>query len=316
MHIKIKQTIALIILVVILFVGVSYWLLPTGQMLTMSVQCAAKPALLNRILASPELREKWLNTVGKKDSLGMYRFEDCTFSFSSDFFQSTNMAVQYKNIKASSPLTTQATNDSCQASLHFQMPANNSIIGKWKQFFYSKKISHATQKLLQSLANFVALPTNVYGTVMNLATVKDSTLIAIKGNTVLYPTINDIYKQIDKLQKYALQNNAIATNAPMLHILKNGAEGYAYMVALPIDKWLTNNGEIIAKRMLYGGKILETGKIKGGFYTVEQYVKQLEYFRADLNEISPAIPYQLLITNRQEEKDSNKWVTQLYYPVF
>jgi hypothetical protein len=42
----------------------------------------------------------------------------------------------------------------------------------------------------------------------------------------------------------------------------------------------------------------------------------MENYARDHKKQSPAIPYQLLVTNRLTEADTTKWITQINYPVF
>jgi len=65
---------------------------------------------------------------------------------------------------------------------------------------------------------------------------------------------------------------------------------------------------------LKGGFILE-GEVKNGPYTIDAAMEQLEVYRADHQYTSPAIPYQLLVTDRLKETDTSKWITKLYYPI-
>ena len=64
------------------------------------------------------------------------------------------------------------------------------------------------------------------------------------------------------------------------------------------------------------GKILESDSIKGGKTVVDQSFKIFEQYFEDYKHTSPAIPFQLLVTDRLKEPDSLKWVTRFYYPIF
>jgi hypothetical protein len=196
------------------------------------------------------------------------------------------------------------------------LPPAVNFFNRIPQYFNTKHIAKATNKLLRSLQSFVSNSESIYGVVMKEAKVKDTTLIAIKGTSVLYPTVAVIYNNVSILQTFANKNNVEQANPPMLNILKNGQNGYSFMVALPVNKFIEGNGTIVGKRMLPGGNMLESGEVKGGFFTVDNYLKELENFRADISAISPAIPFQSLITDRSKEADTSKWITKLYYPVF
>jgi hypothetical protein len=63
------------------------------------------------------------------------------------------------------------------------------------------------------------------------------------------------------------------------------------------------------------GNIL-VGEVKGGTYTVISGEQNLTNYVNDHKKMSPAIPYQSLVTDRLLEADTSKWVTKLYYPVF
>jgi hypothetical protein len=311
-----KQTFAVVISVVMLFFGVTYFILPDKFNTTISVKANAPAASTQRVLSNKMYATKWLPKDAKVLGANEFLLDDCTFTFVSDNFQNNILSVKYKDVNATSLIYTSPARDSSFANLSFQFANSKNPITKISNYFAYKHIDNATKKLLNGLQSFLSKTENVYGVTMKREILKDSTLIALKSVSKTYPTVNDIYKNIEILKTYASANGAKETNPPMLNIFKDGESSYAFMVALPIDKWLNNSSNIIAKRMLAGGNILESGEIKGGFYTVDTYLKELENFRADINGMSPAIPYQSLITDRSKESDTSKWVTKLYYPVF
>jgi hypothetical protein len=311
-----KQTFAVLISIVMLFFAVVYFVIPDKSSVVASMKVNAPQACVQRVLSNKTLSQKWLPKESKQLSANEFLLDDCTFNFISDNFQSNNFTVKYKNVKASSIVIFAPVRDSSFTSVNFQFANSRNPFTKIANYFSHKHVEKTTQKLLNSLQSFLSNTENIYGVSMQKEILKDSTLIAIKSTSKNYPTIAEIYKNIDILKVYATANGAKENNPPMLNIYKDGENGFAFMVALPINKWLEKSGNIIAKRMLAGGNILESGEIKGGFYTVDNYLKELENFRSDINGMSPAIPYQSLITDRSQESDTSKWVTKLYYPVF
>jgi hypothetical protein len=311
-----KQTFAVVILIVILFFAGIYFFLPNKNAISVSVKLNAASGTVQRAVASNMYRTKWLPKEGKQISANEYLLDDCTFKFVSDNLQSNVISIKYKNASANSYLIVMAQIDSSMAILNYLFENNSNPLSKVSNYFANRHIKKTTEKILLGLQTFVDNTANVYGVEMKRAIVKDSTLISIKATTASYPTVNEIYKNIEALKSFAIANGAKETNPPMLNVYKNADASYAFMVALPIDKWLDNNSNITAKRMLAGGNILESGEVKGGFYTVDNAIKQLENFRADNASISPAIPFQSLITDRSKESDTSKWITKLYFPVF
>ena len=67
--------------------------------------------------------------------------------------------------------------------------------------------------------------------------------------------------------------------------------------------------------LLKGGNLLE-GEISGGFASIRKAFNEYENFIKDYAKTSPAIPYELIITDRTKERDTAKWITRLCYPVF
>jgi hypothetical protein len=61
---------------------------------------------------------------------------------------------------------------------------------------------------------------------------------------------------------------------------------------------------------------LLTAEVKGGAHTVSEAEKQLENYVRDYQIVSPAIPFQTLVTDRRKEMDTARWVSIVNYPVF
>ena len=86
------------------------------------------------------------------------------------------------------------------------------------------------------------------------------------------------------------------------------------MVALPINKAVNNEGDFLFKQMVKGNTLV--AEVNGGRATINNGLKALEQFKSDYQFTSPAISFELMITDRRAERDTSKWVTRLYYPVF
>ncbi len=311
-----KQTFAVIILLLLVILGCVYLFVPSNQNCIVSIKSKATIGGIQRMVSSKSKRAIWLPKEGKQLSDTAYLLDGCSFKFASDYLMNNVVTVQYKNFKASSILLAANYSSEIETVLNFNFQYAKNPISKINGYFVTKHIKSVAQKLLDSLNKFVSNNENIYGVAMKNIILKDSTLIAIKENTTSYPTISEIYKSIEMLRAYANIHHAKETNPPMLNIFKISESSYEYMVALPINKWLDNSGSILGKRMLAGGNILVSGDIKGGFKTVDNFLKEIENFKTDDNRISPAIPFQSLVTDRSKESDTSKWITKLYYPVF
>jgi effector-binding domain-containing protein len=86
------------------------------------------------------------------------------------------------------------------------------------------------------------------------------------------------------------------------------------MLALPVNKILPDEGPFAFKRMVRG--LILVAEIKGGPSTIENAFQVFKTYVEDHNYTEIALPFQSLITDRQAEPDTAKWVTKLYYPVY
>ncbi len=191
---------------------------------------------------------------------------------------------------------------------------------KSRRFFQTKTSTMETSTLadnvsaiLSTLKSFLDEPINTYHIPVIHALVKDTVLISSKFSTKSYPLTTRIYAEINKLQHYLSHNNAKQTDAPMLHIEKIDS-AYFCMVAIPLNKAIPESNFFALKRMI-PGNILVT-EARGGIRNVDKTFRQLTQYVKDYQLESPAIPFESLITDRMQEKDSSKWVTKIYYPIY
>ena len=193
--------------------------------------------------------------------------------------------------------------------------SSNDPFKRFERYWHARQTEKNMNAILQSLEIFLQKKENIYGVDIRETLVKDSALISTRRKFDHYPNVQEVDSMIQSLKKYIIQNNAIEKNSPMLNVFDLGNSRYEAMTAIPVDKVLPKTDEFAPKFLLKGGNILEV-KIQGGPYTIEKGLKELENYRADYKFDSPAIPYQLLVTDRAKEPDTTKWITRLYYPVF
>ncbi|HEV8270321.1 MAG TPA: hypothetical protein VGQ04_03390 [Chitinophagaceae bacterium] len=196
-----------------------------------------------------------------------------------------------------------------------EQASSNDPLKRFDRYRHAKQTENNMNAILQSLKTFLQKKENIYGFDIKETLVKDSALISTRRQFDHYPGAQEVDSMIQSLRKYISQNNAIEKNLPMLNVFELGNSRYEAMTAIPVDKVLPKTNEFAPKFLLKGGNILEA-QIQGGPYTIKKGLEELENYRADYKFDSPAIPYQLLVTDRTKEADTTKWITRLYYPVF
>ena len=312
-----KKNIIAFITTAVFATSAVYFFIPKNIRVSSEIVSACGIGSAQRISSSSFYRAKWLPATGTIISATEYELDGCRYRFGTDNAYNNSINIQYKNISTNSLLTLlPAGKDSLAIKWMLNEESNYNPLGRVSLYFKLKHIKETNEKILHGMSQFLSTKKNIYGFDVQLKKQTDSTLITLKGSFDHYPAIADIYEDIEKLRAYADANHAKTTNAPMLNIGRVDLVNWQYMVALAIDKPLDNYGKIIAKRMFAGGKILITENINGGFAAVDDALLQFEKFKTDYNYMSPAIPFQSLITDRAKEPDSSKWITRLYYPVY
>jgi hypothetical protein len=185
---------------------------------------------------------------------------------------------------------------------------------RWQKRNWARETAADMEVLLQKMQFYFANKKQLYGLTISETAVVDSNLISTAVRLHHYPTPNDIYTLVDKLQAHIQKNSGRQTGLPMLNITANADSSYLARVALPVDQKLPDAGDIQYRWMLGGGNILVT-EVKGGPYRIEQAFTEMQKYLEDHRRLAPAIPFQSLVTDRRAEPDTAKWVTRLYWPV-
>jgi hypothetical protein len=186
----------------------------------------------------------------------------------------------------------------------------------WKRiqrYGEAKAMRKRIQETLLSLRDYLSNKVNVYGIDIKDTMSRDSTLIATKWSGAAYPNTGEIYDRIRSLRGYARGQGAHEMDPPMMHVERLADDHYETMVALPVDKSLKGNGIIFPKRFV-PYKIL-LGVVRGGAASAELGMIQLALFTSENQRTGMAIPFQSLVTERDMEPDTLKWVTHVILPV-
>ena len=97
--------------------------------------------------------------------------------------------------------------------------------------------------------------------------------------------------------------------------LVNKTEGkHITMIGLSIDGEIPSTNEFVIKLMPPHGKMYIT-EVIGGQSTIDKAYQSLHNYQVDSKNPMPALPFELLITNRLKVADTSQWKTRIYFPV-
>lgn len=205
--------------------------------------------------------------------------------------------------------------DSITLTWSCDIESGNNPLKRISAYNKASDIKKDLDKLLQSLGAFLSDQKNIYGYEIKEVKVTDSVLISTRKTFDHYPDEFETEEMIKKLRSYIKKNNAKEMNYPMLHVREVDSLHFEAMTAIATDIKLPDNNEFAAKMLLKGGNLLEA-QITGGHATIRKGFIEYENAMREYSWTSPAIPYQLIITDRTKERDTVKWVTKLCYPIF
>jgi hypothetical protein len=167
--------------------------------------------------------------------------------------------------------------------------------------------------VLAALRGFLEKTANIYGMEVSNGMSRDSALMVTEFETPAYPTTTEVYQAIADLRGYIISRGGKETNYPMLRVIKGGDGKFNSMVAVPLDKRLKEDGKLYP-RAFVPWKVL-TGEVRGGPAVAERAMDQLQLFVMDHQKTAMAVPFQSLVTERDKEPDTSRWITRVIVPV-
>jgi len=206
------------------------------------------------------------------------------------------------------------TNGDVTLTFATSIPLPHNPIDRISTLIFSSHLKTSYKKILTKLSNYYRLVKNLYGIDIKESNVQVEFITTQAETFSHYPSVKEIYSLIDQVKSYVRNQGGAETGLPMLHISKLNPGQFFTQIGIPTDKQLSDFKTIKSKRMLKGGHIL-TAEVVGNRLKIREAKKQMEFYIQDQNKVTVAISYEYLITNRVEQPDSNKWVTQLYFPI-
>jgi hypothetical protein len=304
-----KKLFWIIPLAIILLLLAIVFFIPSQIVISEKVGIGTSQNGVVRLLTNKDRWQQWWPTE-RKDVI----YDSANFSFQQEQAKMAYLQVAFGDTFLPVQMNTLFyQKDSTGVTFLVSLPPATNPVQKLGNYFKSRQLSNLADDLLLRLKKVAGKEENIYGLAIRQEKVKDSALVALKFESTGYPDTKHIYNAIEELRQYIRSNGATETAPPMLHANPEGKQTYQVMVAIPVSKPLEGAGNIEPKRMVLGNILV--AEVKGGVYTAEKAIEVLSVYANDKKRISPAIPYQSLVTDRTQESDTSKWITRLFYPV-
>ncbi len=204
--------------------------------------------------------------------------------------------------------------DSCLLRWELSLSSGLNPIRRIERYRQAKKLAADMEGVLSRLGSRLEDQRLVYGMVITEGNTEDSALVSTEQTFDRYPSDSVIYGLIGKLRKYVGRNGGHETGYPMLNVTTELQGNCKVEVGLPIGGFMDGTGDIRWRQLIR--VVFLEADVQGGDFTVRKAVSQMANYISDYQRTVMAIPYQSLITDRMKERDTTKWVTRLYVPVF
>lgn len=291
-----------------------YLFIPSHITLSSSVKIPQTGNAATRGITQIQYWDKWM----PHDSIDGHSFiwKEGKLTVNTAFIASAKAVFTKENFEA--PITFSAIDaghDS--AMLVFESTIDNrylSPITRVKNYFEARKLKPRLVNVLQKAGNYYGTTIGVYGFDIKETKVKDTTLVTTERNFPSTPTVQQVYDMIQLLENHIRKNKGIIHGDPMVNITTMGDNTVYTQVAFPLAADIPAGNNIVIKKMVLGN-ILEV-KVVGNNNKVEQALQATEDYMHDRMKTSPAISFVTYNSNRLMEKDSSKWVSTIYYPIF
>lgn len=229
----------------------------------------------------------------------------------SDFTTST----QYKNIQLNGSVRfIFLKKDSVVLINECSFYKSNNPLVQYIQYFRALQFKKIQDKIVQELATLLSSSEFLYGVKIKHTLVQHDLYLSYNFNHNGIPSTELLYSKIDGLKKYILQQNGVILTPPMVNFSLLTNNRYRVMIAFATNVIIKESTDYKFKKMIKGN-LLEAVVI-GDNKKIKDAEENLHNYVFEKHLISPAVPYQILITNRIAEKDSTRWVTKLNFPIY
>jgi hypothetical protein len=203
--------------------------------------------------------------------------------------------------------------DSTGAVWACEIPSTLNPITRLRNYLNAHEIKKNMSGVLKVFTAFISKPKNVYGMTIYKTTVRDTLMLSARFTSPDYPTTAQLYGYFDTLKQSIIKQKALPVGFPIMNLRKMPDGSFETQTGMPTNRLLKNDGKILALRMPPG--LFMTADIRGGVYTVDEGMRQLELFVQEYNRTKIATGFQILITDRRYEPDTTKWITKIKIPI-
>ena len=310
-----KPALLVLGLLLIAFISI-YFVVPQYLIAKSTINIDITDVNVFKFLINKQAWPKWWPGSHDANNGNLFSYNGKTYTINKDANSFVDVTINAPDLELTGKINYFALGDGSTAiEWTAQKQSSLNPVERIGEFFKVKKEQRQMDTLLSRFKQFMLKDNNVYGINVKVARVKDGIMLATNSISKTPPPPDVIYTIVARLRRQIAAQNALETNKPMLNINQTDDKDYHVMVAIPVDKEIPPGPGNVIYKMVVGGNILEAD-VKGGRHTIDNAFTQLKNYQKDHSLVSPAMPFELMVTDRSMEKDTAKWLTKIYWPIF
>lgn len=275
------------------------------------INCTVNGAF--RVLSSNDKWQYWW--PGSPSKSNTFSYNNTSFAITQQLRNTLEIGIQQNDQILSSALHVfPAGGDSASISWSCSISTGSNPFKRIQHYRQAMALKNSMDSVLSHFKTFAEKKENIYGITFRETVFRDSFLVSIKLFPVKYPEVATVYSAINAIKKYSATHQAKPTGNPLMNLTPLSPTGYQLMTALPVDRQVPESGQFFNQRIPLNR--FWVTRVHGGNASVDEAIHQFQLYVQDYKRTVMALPFQQLITDRSSEPDSNRWVTDVYFPLF
>jgi hypothetical protein len=311
-----KKILLAFLLLFVLFTILVFVFIPSKIIITTSGSVVTTSGGFDSCLHNLEKwKQWWPGHSNNMQADSSFSYNGYSFKLSTMYSDGGAIRIKSKTLSLETKMQTLPdSRDSITVSWGVLLPTGNNPFTRFSRYLDAGKIKKSMQVIFDSLCRFAATTKNVYGFSIERTTFTEVMLLATRFKSTTYPNPEILYNIIAKLKQYAASQGAVEKYYPMMHIMQVDSAAWETMIAISIDKRIPVSGEFFISQMVPMKDRFLVTDVTGGRANIEKAHQAIEKYMRDHSLSAPAIPFEILVTDRSKETDSSRWHTRIFYP--
>ncbi len=312
-----KRIVIVVLLILVILTAGAYLLLPENLKVSQITIINCTPKGSYRMLTDESNWHKWwpqktnLASGAEEES---FFINDASFKINGKLANGLDLHIQLGKLSLKGTMIIlPLPGDSIAIRWQSTIPSGNDPFTRINRYRSAMELKTTFSNLSGSLKQYLERKENIYDFSISNSSTQDTLLIAAKSISKVKPGTIEVYKMLYSLQNYMQGKGAKQNGYPMTNTTQLADSSFQLMVGIPTDKELPEKENMFPRKMIKGNFLVT--EVTGGPSTVNEALKQLQFYAEDYRRVAIAIPFESLVTDRLKVTDTTKWKTRVYFPV-